>query len=78
MTLVMTGHQDTMMRITFLCGMVTVLLSVWVVKYWGAQGVAASAAFGMTLQNISMLLSAKKHTGLWTHMNFRKNFLFAK
>ena len=68
LTLIMTGHQATLMWVTALCGFVAVCGSLLLVQRYGPVGVAGAAAFAMVLQNVLMLLAARKRTGLWTHV----------
>ena len=68
LTLIMTGHQATLMWVTALCGLVAVCGSLLLVQRYGPVGVAGAAAFAMALQNVLMLLAAKKKTGIWTHV----------
>lgn len=67
--LMLTGHQATMMKITIMCGLLTALLAWRLVLVYGGTGVAIAASSGMVLQNILMLVSAKKRTGVWTHVD---------
>jgi O-antigen/teichoic acid export membrane protein len=67
LTLMLTGHQSTMMFITVFCGMFTAGAAWFLVESYGGVGVATAAACGMTLQNILMLLFVKKKIGIWTH-----------
>jgi O-antigen/teichoic acid export membrane protein len=67
LTLMMTGHQRTMMGITVACGFFVVAGAIWLVEGYGAAGVAAAAALAMILQNITMVLFAKQNTVVWTY-----------
>jgi O-antigen/teichoic acid export membrane protein len=71
MTLVMTGHQRTMMNITAASGIVTIAAGIGVVEPYGITGVAVAAAAGLTLQNVLMWLMARRKTGIWTHASVR-------
>lgn len=66
-TLIMTGHQKTMMYITMTSGLIAILGCVMVVENYGAEGVAAMASLAMIVQNIAMLLSVKIYCQVWTH-----------
>jgi len=68
LTLIMTGHQATLMWVTALCGLIAVCGSLLLVQRYGPVGVAGAAAFAMFLQNVLMLLAAKAKTGMWTHV----------
>lgn len=74
MTLIMTGHQGAMMRITLLCGTLAVGGALLLVGQHGALGVAWAATIGLSLQNALMLLAAKRLSGIWTSADFRGLF----
>lgn len=74
--LMLTGHQVSMMVITVLCGVFSVIVALGLVEQYGASGVAVAAASGQILQNILMLVVAKKQTGVWTQMGW--GFIYAK
>jgi O-antigen/teichoic acid export membrane protein len=67
-TLIMTGHQDTMMKITVFTAVLAVLVTIVGAQYWGMTGVAVATAFALVIQNILMVTSAKKKVGIWTHV----------
>jgi O-antigen/teichoic acid export membrane protein len=69
-TLIMTGHEMTMMWITVLSGILTIAGALWLVRDFGAPGVAAVGAVMMMFQNTLMLLFARKKSGVWTHGRF--------
>ncbi len=69
LTLMMTGHQRTLMTITIICGIATVIAASWSVRSYGATGVAIAASGGLVLQNLLMLIYTKRKTGIWTHLN---------
>jgi O-antigen/teichoic acid export membrane protein len=69
LTLMLTGHQSTMMAITVTCGAFTAILAWFLVSRYEGLGVAIAASSGMILQNILMLLFAKNSIGVWTHVN---------
>jgi O-antigen/teichoic acid export membrane protein len=71
LTLMLTGHQTAMLRISVLCGLVTVLGSIWAAPRYGMEGVAVAAFAGVTLQNLLMLLTAHRKTAIWTHVDPR-------
>lgn len=68
LTLMLTGHQSTMMKITLFSGTVSAVSACLLVSKYGVIGVASAAAFGMVLQNLLMLYFAKEKTGVWTHV----------
>jgi O-antigen/teichoic acid export membrane protein len=68
LTLMLTGHQRTMMMITLLCCCISIIMGLILVSPYGAEGVAFASATGLVMQNILMWTWAKKRTGVWTHM----------
>lgn len=66
-TLSMTGHQTTLMRITVVSGVISIGGSLLVVGRYGAVGVAALVGATAVLQNLWMWIAARYHTGIWTH-----------
>ena len=67
LTLVMSGHQKTMMNLTLACGLFNAIAALLLVRRYGALGAAAAAATTMVLQNILMLVFVKRKAGVWTH-----------
>lgn len=68
--LMLTGHQLDMMKITILCGLITIGLALALVGFIGKEGVAISAALGMIILNLTMLFTANKKSHIWTHTCF--------
>lgn len=68
--LMMTGHQNTMMVVTIITGLIMVAGAMWAVQQYGTIGVAAAAAGGLILQNIIQLLVVRRKIGVWTHASF--------
>lgn len=68
--LMLTGHQNTMMGITVVTGLLTVLGSLWLVGGYGAEGVAVVTTVMLVVQNLLMLLFARIRVGVWTHATF--------
>jgi O-antigen/teichoic acid export membrane protein len=78
-TLMMTGYQKTMMKITLGCGMLSVLLGLGtasVLKRAGfsdldvAIGVACATATSMVIQNTLQLILVRRRLGIWTMIHF--------
>lgn len=69
--LMMTGHQVLMMKTSVMCGILAVLLALFLAPEYGGPGVAASMSIGIMLQNTLMLLAVKRHLGIWTHLDMR-------
>jgi O-antigen/teichoic acid export membrane protein len=74
MTLMMTGHQTELMVITSSWGIVTIVSTIALVGPYGINGVAAIVAAGLALRDISVLLWARRATGMWTHVGFTDLF----
>lgn len=68
MTLVMTGHQKTLMRIDIFSSILSVILMLIFVQTLGILGVAIAIAFSTIIKNIMMLFAVKKLIGVWTHL----------
>jgi O-antigen/teichoic acid export membrane protein len=69
-TLMMTGHQRTMMLITVGCGALALVAEVLVAPRYGITGVAAATCAAQILLNLLQLLFARMHVGIWTHARF--------
>lgn len=67
LTLIMTGHQKTLMFISIITGILTVVSALLVTERFGAIGVATVVTLNLLLKNALMLLSNKHLTGIWTH-----------
>jgi O-antigen/teichoic acid export membrane protein len=65
--LTMTGHQSTLLVITLLSGLLTVAGAAWAVRDYGAEGVAVVTSAALALQNLLMLIYARRKAGIWTH-----------
>jgi len=71
LTLIYTGHQMVLLRVSVACGFVTILGSIWAAPRYGMEGVAVATLLGMTLQNVLMLVTAQSKTAIWTHVDPR-------
>lgn len=67
-TLSFTGHQATIMSLTVAAGILTIAAGLVAVGPFGATGVAAAVATGISAYNISLWLVTKRKTGMWTHI----------
>jgi O-antigen/teichoic acid export membrane protein len=65
--LTMTGHQAALLGITLLSGLLTVSGAAWAVQDYGAEGVAVVTSSALALQNLLMLIYARRRVGIWTH-----------
>ena len=74
-----TGHQMSMLWVSLLTSPLFIIGALLVVRDYGPVGVAGMTALTAVLQNVIMVLVAKKKTGIWTHASlslspFRKAF----
>jgi O-antigen/teichoic acid export membrane protein len=65
-----TGHQASMLRVSLLTSPLFFVLAIFAAMRYGPIGVAAAAALITSLQNVIMVLLAKRKTGMWTHVSF--------
>jgi O-antigen/teichoic acid export membrane protein len=65
-----TGHQASMLRVSLLTSPLFFVLAIFATMRYGPVGVAAAAALTTSLQNVIMVLLAKRKTGMWTHVSF--------
>jgi O-antigen/teichoic acid export membrane protein len=65
-----TGHQVSMLRVSLLTSPLFFVLAIPAAMRYGPVGVAAAAALITSLQNVLMVLLAKRETGMWTHVSF--------
>lgn len=68
-TLIMTGHRATLMRISVGSGLAIAALGVALVGPLGAVGVAVATSVAVTVQQVAMLLYARRLAGVWTHVS---------
>jgi O-antigen/teichoic acid export membrane protein len=65
-----TGHQASMLRVSLLTSPLFFVLAIPATMRYGPIGVAAAAALITSLQNVIMVLLARRKTGMWTHVSF--------
>ena len=65
-----TGHQASMLRVSLLTSPLFFVLAIFATMRYGPVGVAAAAALTTSLQNVIMVLLARRMTGMWTHVSF--------
>lgn len=73
MTLAMTGHQKTLMRIDMFSSILSIILMLLLVQILGILGVAIAIAFSTLIKNVMMLFAVKKFIGIWTHFTLDVN-----
>jgi O-antigen/teichoic acid export membrane protein len=65
-----TGHQSSMLRVSVLTSPLFFVVAILATQRYGPVGVACAAGATTTLQNVIMVLLAKRKTGMWTHVMF--------
>ena len=65
-----TGHQTSMLRVSLLTSPLFFVVAILATQRYGSVGVACAAALTTALQNVIMVLLAKRKTGMWTHVMF--------
>jgi O-antigen/teichoic acid export membrane protein len=65
-----TGHQSSMLRVSVLTSPLFFVVAILATQRYGAVGVACAAALTTALQNVIMVLLAKRKTGMWTQVMF--------
>jgi O-antigen/teichoic acid export membrane protein len=73
LTLIMTGHQKTMMGISIFTGLLTVVAAYFAAARLGTVGVAFVVSGSLLLKNLLMLYFNRHLTGIWTHVTLRFN-----
>lgn len=76
--LMMTDHQTPLMKLTALFAVLLVGADILAVRNYGTVGVAATSGIVMALQSLSVLILAKRTTGLWCHLGLGQLFFVAK
>ncbi|HET6659387.1 MAG TPA: oligosaccharide flippase family protein [Rubrobacter sp.] len=65
-----TGHQRSMLRVSLLTSPLFFVVAIWATQRYGPVGVACAVAVTTALQNVIMVLLAKRKTGMWTQVLF--------
>jgi O-antigen/teichoic acid export membrane protein len=65
-----TGHQRSMLRVSVLTSPLFFVVAILATQRYGPVGVACAAGATTALQNVIMVLLAKRKTGMWTHIMF--------
>jgi O-antigen/teichoic acid export membrane protein len=65
-----TGYQSSMLRVSLLTSPLFFVVAILATQRYGSVGVACAAALTTVLQNVIMVLVAKRKTGMWTHVMF--------
>jgi O-antigen/teichoic acid export membrane protein len=69
-TLMMTGHQRTMMTLTVATGVGSLAGEILLAPSYGITGVACATCAAQILQNLLQLVFARVRVGIWTHARF--------
>ena len=69
MTLIMTGGARENLVVMATNAAATVALQVLLVHRYGLAGLAAATAIGLVLQNLALLVAARRRAGVWTFAN---------
>lgn len=69
LTLMLTGNERRMLRITLFCSVVTFAGACWMAKAYGGLGVAQAMFAGLLLQNVLMWYTVKKKLGISLHFS---------
>jgi hypothetical protein len=69
-TLMMTGNQKAMMKITLFSGLLSVGMGIAGAYYFGAVGVACATTGAQILQNTLQLTLVRRRLGIWTMIHF--------
>jgi O-antigen/teichoic acid export membrane protein len=64
-----TGHQSSMLRINLLTSPLFIVGALLLVREYGPIGVASMTAAITVVQNVALVLVAKRKTGMWTHVS---------
>jgi len=70
MVLQFTGYQNSMLRASILTSPLFFVVAILATQRYGPVGVACAAGATTALQNVIMVLLAKRKTGMWTHVMF--------
>jgi O-antigen/teichoic acid export membrane protein len=64
-----TGHQRSMLWINLLTSPLFIVGAILLVRDYGPIGVASMTSATLVLQNVALVLVAKRETGMWTHVS---------
>jgi len=75
-TLMMTGNQKAMMKITLMSGTLSVAFGIAGAYYYGAIGLACATTGAQILQNALQLTLVRRRLGIWTMIHFDPRELY--
>jgi len=62
----MIGHHIPYMKINISCGLLNIVLNILLARHFGKEGVAAATAISLIIQNILVVTTVYRKTGIWT------------
>jgi O-antigen/teichoic acid export membrane protein len=68
--LLMTGHQNSALAVNSVAAAALILAGSVAIRHFGITGLAASTATVVAIENIVLVLLARKLVGVWTHVSF--------
>ncbi|HEY5311942.1 MAG TPA: lipopolysaccharide biosynthesis protein [Pirellulales bacterium] len=68
--LIMTGHQNVALVATGATSAILVIVGPPLTARFGIQGLAFASALGLSVQNLTIWVLARRYLGIWTHANF--------
>jgi O-antigen/teichoic acid export membrane protein len=71
LTLILTGHQKTLMGISIFTGLLTAVAVYYTAGRFGTIGVASVVSASLFLKNVLMIIFNKRLTGIWAHAMLR-------
>jgi O-antigen/teichoic acid export membrane protein len=71
LTLILTGHQKTLMGISIFTGLLTAVAVYYAAGRFGTIGVASVVSASLFLKNVLMIIFNKRLTGIWAHAMLR-------
>ncbi|KUK52383.1 MAG: Polysaccharide biosynthesis protein [Desulfotomaculum sp. 46_296] len=74
----MTGLHVVFMKISIFSGLLNLALNIILVQHFGKEGVAASTAFSLVVQNSLSVLVVHRKTGIWTFASLEIMFQVLK
>jgi O-antigen/teichoic acid export membrane protein len=72
-TLIMTGHQKEVMKISLWAAVLSLSLAILFANVWGKDGLAIAVSVAIIVKQIWMVLAARRLSGVWTQ--FSLNYL---
>jgi O-antigen/teichoic acid export membrane protein len=70
-TMIMTGHQRSLLAISTRCSVLGAVLTLILARPYGVLGVASATGIAFAAQSASMLFFVKLRIGIWTHIRVR-------